>query len=363
MSYPVFWVPASSEDFARGRNGKRVIAIVHHRMVGSLAGTDRTFQSSTNRPVSTHFGIGYNCEKAGHPTGIAGVHIHQYVDLADTAFGNGNYDATGRWDDWGYPISEINARTVSIEHHDNGGATLGSGKKGVVPEAVIAASIWLDRLLIHGTPAAIRAAGVRARDDVALHQINRIVPGPRTLIMHNDIAGRLKPYCWKPWADDPVGYPRARYVKEVSVVETAPPAEETVNGFDTPEVPMLATLREDPERPGNSVWIYTTSACTKDGKEVSLSPMRPLQFVGHLDATTSMVGYEPSAGDTVTTNRVMFVKRADIVSTAVAPNAEAAALRTKLAATEAKLAQATATIEKKKALGLQVEGLGAQIKT
>ena len=59
----------------------------------------------------------------------------------------------------------MNSRTVSIEYHDNGGLTAGSGK-GVVPEAVIAASIRvdaasiaLDALLLRGDPAMLEAPG------------------------------------------------------------------------------------------------------------------------------------------------------------------------------------------------------------
>ena len=67
----------------------------------------------------------------------------------------------GAWDDR-YPTRLLNSRTVSIEHHDNGGRTAGSGK-GVVPEAVITASIALDALLLRGDLAELKAAGVRFR--------------------------------------------------------------------------------------------------------------------------------------------------------------------------------------------------------
>jgi len=54
-----------------------------------------------------------------------------------------------------YPTTLLNSRTVSIEHHDNGGRTAGNGK-GVVPEAVIAASIALDALLLRGVRVCLR---------------------------------------------------------------------------------------------------------------------------------------------------------------------------------------------------------------
>jgi hypothetical protein len=104
-------------------------------MVGTLRSTDAAFTSTDGREASTHFGVGYGCGRTGHPTS---AHIHQYVRLGDQAWGNGNWDPSGAWDDR-YPTRLLNSRTVSIEHHDNGGRTLGSGK-GVVPEAVIVAS-------------------------------------------------------------------------------------------------------------------------------------------------------------------------------------------------------------------------------
>jgi hypothetical protein len=44
---------------------------------------------------------------------------------------------------------------VSIEHHGNGGRTAGSGT-GVLPEAVIAASLALDALLRRGVRVCLR---------------------------------------------------------------------------------------------------------------------------------------------------------------------------------------------------------------
>jgi hypothetical protein len=92
---------------------------------------------------------------------------------------------------------------VSIEHHDNGGRTRGNDK-GVAPEAVIAASIALDALLLRGELAELKAAGIRFRSgtETAITRELRAIPTDRHhLIDHHYIAGRLKPYCWRPWAD------------------------------------------------------------------------------------------------------------------------------------------------------------------
>lgn len=228
---PVVWYPASNPDFGVGRGGKQPIAIVHHRIVGSLGSADLTFAAgdhdpatvgSTARSVASHFGI-------GHRGGV--LEIHQYVDLSDTAYCNGDWDATGNWDDWygvghvtidGSSMTDINARTVSIEHEDQGGSS-DPTKKGIVTEDIIKASIALDHLMLSGNPAAIRAAGIRMKSDTTAAALKKIVPGPRTLIDHHDVAGKLKPYCWRPWSADAVGFPRSRYIKELTAVVVAPP--------------------------------------------------------------------------------------------------------------------------------------------
>ena len=127
----IYWV--GSPKYTAGHPAP-LIALVHHRMVGTLRSTDAAFTSTDGREASTHFGVGYGCGRTGHPTT---AHVHQYVRLGDQAWGNGNWDPSGAWDDR-YPTTLVNSGTVSIEHHDNGGRTAGSGK-GVVPEAVIAA--------------------------------------------------------------------------------------------------------------------------------------------------------------------------------------------------------------------------------
>ena len=222
-SVPVFWLPASDEDHKDasegGRSGFQPEAIVHHRAVTDLAGLDATFAASDadpatvgspGRSVSANFGI-------GHRKGTGTLAIHQYVNLSDTAYCNGDCRANthpaepSRWDKW-YGHKGHNERTVSIEHEDNGQFAAGTEGRGVVTEDIIAASIALDALLLTGDIAAIRAAGIKIRDQATATALGKIVPGPTTLIDHNDIAGANKPYCWRPWAKDAIGFPRARYV-------------------------------------------------------------------------------------------------------------------------------------------------------
>ena len=307
MAYPVLWVPASSEDFMRGRSGVRPIAIVHHRMVGTLPGTDSTFQSTENRAVSTHFGIGYESGR---------LEIHQYVDLSDTAFGNGNYDSSGSWDDWGYPTTLINGRTVSIEHQDNAQLPSSDPRRGIVPEDVIKASIWLDRLLLSGDLAAIRGAGIRCRDSGTAAALGKIVRGPRTLITHNDIAGRLKPSCWKPWAHDTVGFPRPRYVAELTTAPGIAAEEDDVaNSFETAENRTLAKVKA-------GTWLYDNGGLNPSTGNVQVDPGRELVYVGQLTATPDIriLAYEPAAGDTNTTSKAMFVAATDVESYRIAPD-------------------------------------------
>jgi hypothetical protein len=216
MTLRVFQVP--SPKHYQGRSDQAVIALVHHRMVGTLKSTDATFTTG-DRVASTNFGVGYDCGRSGHPTGLPGAHVHQYVAIDDAAWGNGNLDPTGQWDDVYGATPNPNYRTISIEHHDNGGAPLGSGRRGVVPEEVLAVSIELDRLLLSGDWAAWKAAGIKANTDATgervAAEVGVIVVGPDTLVDHHYIAGRLKPYCWRPWADDPIGFPQARYLTEL----------------------------------------------------------------------------------------------------------------------------------------------------
>lgn len=218
---PVRWHPAKASNFERRRAGRVPIAEVDHRMVGWLLGTRRYFTVSSERPVSTHFGIGHEarladgsvaplCPECGPITGARGrLVIDQYVDLADTAYGNGNYDSSGGWtavirSSGG--VVNPNFYTYSIEHED--GATAG---RGVVTAHVRGASIALSKLLHGGNLAAIRAAGIQiggrpwhgAGDGAAMAlAIARIPLERERFVSHHRIAGVLKPYCWEPWLND-----------------------------------------------------------------------------------------------------------------------------------------------------------------
>lgn len=222
---PIVWMPASDEDYKDqsegGRSGYQPIAIVHHRIVGSLNSADLTFAANDANPltvgapgraVSAHFGIGYDTDGK--------LAIHQYVNLSNTAYTNGDCRANthpaqpSRWDGW-YGHKAHNERTVTIEHDDQGGSS-DPAKKGIVREAIIKTSIALDRLMLTGDIAAMRAAGIHILDAATAIALGKIVPGPKTLIDHNDIGGANKPYCWRPWQADKTGFPRSRYVTELT---------------------------------------------------------------------------------------------------------------------------------------------------
>ncbi len=227
------WMPASDEDYKDlgegGRSGFQPIAFVYHRAVANtIHGIDVTFAAgdsdpatvgSPGRPVAANFGIG--------DTGTGGVPIiSQYVRLQETAYCNGDCSQTvygaafpSKFDQyWGH--KGHNERTVSIEHDDNGGSS-NPAVKGLVTEAIIKTSIELTRLLLSGNLAAITAAGIKC-DAATAAALHKIVPGPKTMLMHNDIAGKAKPFCWKPWQADKIGFPRARYIAELTAPVPAP---------------------------------------------------------------------------------------------------------------------------------------------
>lgn len=203
--------------YTEGRT-EPVRAFVNHRMVGTLAGTDAYF-NHPDREVSTHFGIGYGTD------GI--VRISQYVPLDDTAYGAGNYDATGNWDNWGFKTTELNAQLINIEHQD----ISHDQPKGVVALKIQQASQKLQALIRFGTIAEWKAAGIVIRDwthnaPIIHKEISAIPVDLRHIIKHNDIAGKLKPYCWSKWEKDLVGFPATAYVGAIknygAVLRAAP---------------------------------------------------------------------------------------------------------------------------------------------
>ena len=306
MSAPrVYWI--GSPKFTAGHPAK-LIALVHHRMVGTLRSTDSAFTATDGREASTNFGVGLGCGRTGHP---ATAHVHQYVRLGDQAWGNGNWDPSGAWDDR-YSTRLVNSRTISIEHHDNGGRKRGEGK-GVVPESVLVASIALDALLLRGDIAELRAAGIRFRagTEAAIARELRAMPLDRHhLIDHHYIAGRLKPYCWRPWADDPVGFPQTRYLATLAPAPTPVP-EEIVNSYPVPKVPSIATVPA-------GTWLYATTALEAGPDNIQVDPGRDMPYLGQPSSTTVIVEYVDSAG--VHSGRSMFAKAPDLVSIRPAPD-------------------------------------------
>lgn len=211
---PIIWKP--SPDFNRGRAGYQPIAIVHHRAVASVMESIDAALISSSRQVSATFAIGHRRDGA--------LVIHQYVDVSDTQWTNGinpTNEGLNNWTRWGYTNTNHNAQTVAIEHEDQGGSS-DPAKRGIVREDILKTSIELDRLLLTGDITKIRAAGIHIRDTATAAALKKMPRDGRHLIDHRDIAPVSKPYCWRPWAADKVGFPRARYIRELTGAAPAP---------------------------------------------------------------------------------------------------------------------------------------------
>ena len=193
--YQITW--KNSPNKWTSRSGYQPIAFVNHRMVGYLPGTDATFANAANQ-VSAHFGIGYRT--AGGP-----VRISQYVDLSDSAWSNGNYDASGGWPlikkTAAGTVINPNYYTISIEHEDGG------PNDGVVTQAVKDASCWLQTIILTGDIELMRYVGIQIRDTATASALKLIYPEQETIIDHTRISGKLKPYCWRPYKFDIGGFP------------------------------------------------------------------------------------------------------------------------------------------------------------
>ena len=87
-------VPAYEGNYTKGRSGRKIEAITIHHMAGRLTAEQcgKIFQK-VGRYGSSHYGIGYDGR------------IGQYVDEADTAWTNSNWDS--------------NCKSVTIETSDN----------------------------------------------------------------------------------------------------------------------------------------------------------------------------------------------------------------------------------------------------
>jgi hypothetical protein len=193
MTLPqAIWLPSPNFGYptprSEGRMGQPVRATVRHRIVGSLASADAVF-ATIERNASTHFGI-------GHINGR--LEVHQYVNLSDAAWGNGLISEPTAQVVKDNPGVNPNLYTLSIEHEDGGAAG-----RGVVQPDTWAASIELGVLLQSGDIAAIRSAGIRIRSDATAAQLAAIPPTVDGHIDHHAISGPAKPFCWRPWLDDP----------------------------------------------------------------------------------------------------------------------------------------------------------------
>lgn len=192
MLPPVIWKPTTKFGYPykgdRGRMGQPVRVFVNHRIVGTLASADWVFDPANSRVASAHFAIGF----------INGrLEIHQYVDLTDAAWTNGDVREPTAKVVLANPGINPNLYSVTIEHEDGG-----SAGRGVVKPEVWAASIELQRLLTSGNPASIRAAGIRVRSDTTVAQMAKVPKTVDGFIDHHQIAGPNKPYCFRRWLDD-----------------------------------------------------------------------------------------------------------------------------------------------------------------
>jgi hypothetical protein len=194
---PIVWKP--SPNFGcmvrgtRGRAGQPIRGWVYHRMVGYLSGTDAAF-ASPDRAASSTFGIGR----------INGrLEIHQYVDLADTAWANGGVNSPSWSVVKALPGVNPNQYSVSVEHEDGGRAG-----RGIVREDIWAASMELTRICTSGRLTAIRGVGVHISDRedrsaaALVSELANLPISPDGFTDHHAISGPLKPHCFRAWIDD-----------------------------------------------------------------------------------------------------------------------------------------------------------------
>lgn len=117
MENAIVQKPAHTDHYQAGRLGRHPSAIVIHRMLGSLAGTDNWFQISVDQrkketpgghaiASSAHYGVGFKGE------------IHQYVQETDTAWATGLSQSDVAKSTWPLikQFPQPNYWTISIEH-------------------------------------------------------------------------------------------------------------------------------------------------------------------------------------------------------------------------------------------------------
>jgi hypothetical protein len=103
VGFSVRWM--GSPNRWGGRPHGPPIALVLHTMAGHISGADAWFATSRSK-ASSHYGISLD------------GHVHQYVDLGDRAWANGNLEPGHSWP--GPPRVNPNHLSVSIETEDRG---------------------------------------------------------------------------------------------------------------------------------------------------------------------------------------------------------------------------------------------------
>jgi hypothetical protein len=164
-----------------------------------------------------------------------------------------------------------------------------------------------------GPNAAQRAALAALVNDIRRRRGVKPALGHRDFQSYKRCPGHLIP-----WAD------YGGHARKVGYIPAPPPPAPTpeapmIPQFLVPEVPTRVVLKEDQARPGNSLWIFTSSECKKDGKEVSLAPIRPLALTGFASADVYIVAYEPASPDADTTSKTYFVPVTSIAKTEPIP--------------------------------------------
>ncbi|MPZ15246.1 MAG: LysM peptidoglycan-binding domain-containing protein [Chloroflexi bacterium] len=126
---PITWI--GSENYWDDRPYGGPIAIVLHTSAGSLGAIDHWF-SNPQSQVSAHFAVGLDGR------------THQYVDLADRAWGEGNIEPDNVWP--GPEGMNPNHYSVSIETEDGG------NPPPPVTEAQYQAAVRAGRLILREYP-------------------------------------------------------------------------------------------------------------------------------------------------------------------------------------------------------------------
>src|SRR5439155_18736824 len=150
-------------NFGSGRPQGPALALVLHTADGSMVGIDGEL-ATPRSGLSTHFGMGLD------------KRIHQYVELADRAWGQG-YTETGNI--WPGPANvSPNHLTVSIETED-----LGSPYQSVT-DAQYRATLDLGRIIVRAYPGMRYLVSHRAIAPETRHND----PGPRWIATGRFIA-------------------------------------------------------------------------------------------------------------------------------------------------------------------------------